>query len=79
MKRPLLHYHKISLKQESIPEGCVPLAFLIGGGLPIQTPLDRDPWKKHGTRDRDPPKERTWDQAARQEVTSYREPPVNND
>ena len=38
-------------------------------------PLDRDPPKKeHGTRDRDP-QERTWDQAARQEVTSYRDPP----
>ena len=35
---------------------------------------DRDPlWKEYGTRDRDPP-ERTWDQAARQEVTSYRDP-----
>ena len=36
---------------------------------------DRDPLplKEHGTRDRDPP-EGTWDQAARQEVISYRAP-----
>ena len=32
--------------------------------------------KEHGTRDRDP-LEGTWDQVARQEVTSYRDPPVN--
>ena len=37
-------------------------------------PLDRDPQKEHGTRDRDS-LEGTWDQAARQEVTSYRDPP----
>ena len=35
---------------------------------------DRDPpWKEHGTRDRDP-LEGTWAQAAREEVTSYRDP-----
>ena len=51
---------------------------------PDRDPLDRDP------PDRDPqtetpwietprqrPPEGTWDQAARQEVTSYRDPPVN--
>ena len=59
------------------------------GGLPIETPLDRDPT------DRDPPwtditltetlpgqtpsrtdptLERTWDQAARQGATSYSDP-----
>ena len=39
------------------------------GGL-----CQRDPfWKEHGTRDRDAP-EGTWDQTARQEVTSYRDP-----
>ena len=42
--------------------------------------LDRDPWiwtppppKEHGTKDRDP-SEGIWDHAARQEVTSYRDP-----
>ena len=30
-------------------------------------------WKEHGTRDRDP-LEGTWDQAARQGVTSYKDP-----
>ena len=34
---------------------------------------DRGPQKKHVTRDRDPQKG-TWDQATRQEVTSYRDP-----
>ena len=32
------------------------------------------PWKEHGARDRDP-LEGTWDQAAKQEVISYRESP----
>ena len=49
---------------------------------PGQRPsLDRDPhcgqrlpWKEHGTRDRDPLSEGTWDQAAGQEVTSYKDP-----
>ena len=31
-------------------------------------------WKEHGTRHRDP-LEGTWDHAARQEMTSYRDPP----
>ena len=44
-------------------------------------PLDRDPLtetpqKEHGTRDREPP-QGTWDQAARHEVTSHRDPPYN--
>ena len=51
--------------------------------LLTETPMDRDPpplltettpQKEHGTRDRDP-LEGTWDQEARQEVTSYRDPP----
>ena len=33
----------------------------------------RPPWKEHGTRDRNPP-EGKWDQAARHEVASYRDP-----
>ena len=45
-------------------------------------PLDRDLspgetlWKEHGTRYRDP-LEGTWDQSTRQEVSSYREPPLD--
>ena len=39
-----------------------------------ETHLDREPQKEHWTRDRDPP-EGTWDQTARQEVTSYRDRP----
>ena len=49
------------MKQDSIPVGYIPPAFLILGvslhRLPGQRPL-----------------EGTWDQAARQEVTSYRDP-----
>ena len=49
-----------------------------GGGLPLggvydRDPMDKDPQKEHGINDRDPP-EGTWDRAARQEVTSYRDP-----
>ena len=63
-------------KQETIPVGCVPPAFLIlGGGLPVETPQTETPWKEPGTRDRDPPPEGTWDQAARQKVTSYTDHP----
>ena len=41
------------------------------------TPIEqRPPWKEHETRDWDH-SEGTWDQAARQEVTSYRDPPVD--
>ena len=36
----------------------------------------RDSQKEHGTSHRDPP-EGTWDQAARQELPSYRDHPVN--
>ena len=36
-------------------------------------PGTENPWKEHGTRDRDP-MEGTWDQTARKEVTSYRAP-----
>ena len=39
----------------------------------MRPPGYRPPWKEHGTRDRDP-LEGTWDQAAKQEVTSYRNP-----
>ena len=43
-----------------------------------EPPMDRAPWtetpqKEHGTGRRDP-REGTWDKAARQEVTSYRDP-----
>ena len=41
-----------------------------------QTETPRPWWKEHGMRDRDP-LGGTWDQAPRQEVTSYRDPPVN--
>ena len=61
-------------KQECIPVVCVPPTFLsLGGwgGLATETP-----WKEHGTRDRDPPLEGTLDQAARQELTSYKDPPL---
>ena len=50
-----------------------------GGGVCLwgvsmtETPMDKDPQKEHGINDRDP-SEGTWDQAARQEVTSYRDP-----
>ena len=38
-------------------------------------PRTETPWKGHGTRDSDRPLEGTLDQAARHEVTSYRDPP----
>ena len=55
------------LEQASIPVGCVPLALRRTGGLPLrdpetETPVERDP---PGQRS---PLERTWEQAARQEV-----------
>ena len=40
---------------------------------PRQRPWTKNPWKEHGARNRDW-LEGTWDQAARQEVTSYRDP-----
>ena len=47
-----------------------------GSGLPTETtPMDRDPQTKTPLdRDLSVPLEGTWDQAARQEVTSYRNP-----
>ena len=49
--------------------------FSDSGGSPYRDPsLGQRPQKEHGTRDRDP-LEGAWDQAARQEVTSYRGPP----
>ena len=43
---------------------------------PDQNPLDRDPpGRNMGPGTDTPPPEGTWDQAARQEVTSYRNPP----
>ena len=41
-----------------------------------ESPLDRDPWEGTWDQAQRPP-EGTWDQAGRQEVTSYRDPPVN--
>ena len=62
-------------KQESIPVGCPPPAFLIRGGLPTEPP----PWTEtppEGTWDQGQrPPEGIWDQTARQGVTSYRDPP----
>ena len=70
---------------------CVPPTFLIGGGSPYRDDLPvRDPLPPSGqrptpwtdtppgtwTRDRDPPKG-TWDEVARQEVTSYRDATVH--
>ena len=60
-----------SLLQESIPIGCVPL-------IPTETPFTEIPLTEtilegtwYGTRDRNP-LDRTFDQAARQEVTLYK-------
>ena len=54
------------------------LGGLCTGESLLGSPPTENPCKEHGTRDRDPP-EGIWDQAARQEVTSYRDhlPPVN--
>ena len=70
------------MKQKSIPVGCVPPAFLSLGDLPTETPPNRDPLPRQK-----PPRrnigtlgneqrllEGIWDQGARQEVTSYRDP-----
>ena len=43
-----------------------------------EIPWIETPWKEHGIRDRDPLEGR-WDQAARQEVTSYRDPHGKNE
>ena len=63
---------KAIFEQECIPVGCVLSALYCTWGVSLtetpiwtETPLDRDP------------SEGTWDQAARQEVTSYRDPTVN--
>ena len=45
---------------------------------PWTDPLSRDPQKEHVTRDRDLLEE-TWDQADRQEVTSYRDLPCQGE
>ena len=72
----------------SVLGGSVQKSLCQGDKMWTETPQKehgtRDPlWKEYGTRDRDPrkymgpetdPPERTWDQAARQEVTSYRNP-----
>ena len=80
-----------SIRQESIPLGCIPPSLHCTGALDREPsgqrfpwtenpprknmrPGTETPWKEHGARDRGP-LEGTWDQAARQEVTSYRDPP----
>ena len=65
-------------KQECIPVGYVPPAlYCIGGLCPGRPPRQRPPGRnmepETETLYRNPP-EGTWDQAARQEVTSYRDP-----
>ena len=63
------------------PEGLCPEGHLSKGrgSLSVQWGLGQGdtPREEHGTRDKDP-LERTWDQAGRQEVTSYKDPlPIN--
>ena len=64
--------HDYKSKRESIPVRCTPPVFLIP--LDRDTPRTETPYKEHRTRDTDPP-EGTWDQEARQEMTSYRDSP----
>ena len=51
--------------------------FPVRGGGSVQPPLEADPPRRNMGPETQTPLEGTWDQAVRQEVTSYRDPHVN--